>query len=90
MEAESFADRFFGLRRLHPGASLLIRRSSVHGWGMKRPFRAIALDADLVVVARVAVEPGKVVRFPGCAAVVELPIQVTPPPMGAKLEVTFA
>lgn len=90
MEAETFAERFFGLRRLEPGASLLIRRSSVHAWGMKRPFRAVALDADFVVLAHVAVQPWKVVSFPGSAAVVELPMRIPPPPIGTQLEVTIA
>lgn len=90
MEAETFADRFFGLRRLRPGSSLLIRTSSVHSWGMKRPFQVVGLDAELVVVARLEVEPGEVVRLPGCTAVIELPIDVTPPQIGAKLEVTVA
>lgn len=88
MEAESFADRLFGLRRLQPGAALLIRTSSVHGWGMKQPFRAIGLEANLVVLAHITVKPGKLVWFPGCTAVVELPLHIPPPPIGTQLEIT--
>ncbi len=50
----------------------------------------MALDADLVVLAHAEVEPWKVVSFPGCTAVVELPMQIPPPPIGAQLEVIVA
>ncbi len=88
METETFGDRFAGLHRLEPGAPLLIQASSVHGWGLKQTFRAIGLDADLVVLGHAVVRPWRLVWFPGSAYVLELPIGLQPPPTGAQLEMT--
>lgn len=88
MEAESFSDRFRGLRKLEPGATLLIRTSSVHAFGFRHPFRAIGLSAELEVVAHTVVRPWRLARFPGCAFVIEMPTDAVPPPLGSHLEVT--
>lgn len=87
MEAESFGDRLTGLRRLGPGESLIIRTSSVHALGMKRPFRAIGLSSDLVVIAHATVRPWRAIWFRRCSYVVELPLEVAPPPIGARMEI---
>lgn len=87
MEAESFGDRFHGLRKLEPGASLLIRTSSVHAFGFRHPFRAIGLSDELTVVAHTIVQPWRAVWFPGCVFVMEMPTYATPPPLGARLEI---
>ena len=86
MAAESFGDRFHGLRKLEPGSSILIRTSSVHGFGFRRPFHAVGLDDQLTVVSHTIVQPWRVARFPGCVYVMEMPIETTPPPVGARLE----
>ena len=90
MEAESFADRLRGLHRLEPGASLLIRTSSVHAFGLHRSFRAIGLSGELEVVAHTIVRPWRAVRFPGCAFVIEMPVDAPPPPVGSRLEMKDA
>ena len=90
MEAQSFADRFRGLNKLEPGESLLIRTSSVHAFGFRHPFRAIGLSANLEVVAHTIVQPWRLVWFPGCAFVVEMPTDAVPPPMGSRLEMLDA
>lgn len=88
LQAESFGDRLLGLHRLSPNDSLLMATSSVHGWGMRRPFRAIGLTSDLVVVAQATVRPWRMVWFRGCSYVVEMPLEVEPPPAGAQMELT--
>ena len=88
MEAISFGDRFYGLRKLEPGSSLLIRTSSVHAFGFRRPFRAVGLSAELTVISHSIVEPWKAVRFPGCSFVIEMPVDAPVPPLGSRLEIT--
>lgn len=90
MEAEGFLDRLRGLRASGRGSSLLLETSSVHGIGLEVPFRAVALTRDLRVGSVTIVYPGRVVRFRGCAYVLEMPVHVTPPAVGALLEVIDA
>lgn len=73
---------------LDPGSALLLETSSVHAIGLSRPFNAVALNDEHLVIDVREVRPGDLVRFKGCRFVVELPIDVDPPHMGTHLEVT--
>jgi len=64
-----------GLERCQAGPGLLIPRcSSVHTFGMRFDLDLLFLDLEGTVVAeRRGIAPGRFVRCPGAAAVVELP-----------------
>lgn len=83
-----FVQHWLGLKGLEPGSSMLLQTSAVHGLGVGGPFRAIGLTESLVVSDVRVVGPMKPAWFRGCRYVVELPLDATPPPLGAKLEVT--
>jgi len=88
MRARGFFEHLLGLRMLRPGDSLLLRRSSVHAIGITRPFRALGLSDDYVVMDVKTVRPWTIVRFPGCRYVLELPLDTDPPAVGSRLEVS--
>lgn len=90
MVAEGFVERLRGLLPLNASSALLIETSSVHSIGMGRPFRAVALDEALTVVAVAVVEPWRVVSFRGARFIMELPLDVDPPRVGASLELADA
>lgn len=85
--AVSFGDRWRGLRGLDPDASMLLTTSSVHSFGLGRPFRAVGLTDALVVAGSRIVKPNRIAGFSGCSFVLELPIGVSPPRVGTRLEV---
>lgn len=85
--ARGFIQRWRGLRHSPPDASLLLRTRSVHSFGMKRPFLAVGLYRDGTVAASRLVPPRRLVYFPGCHWVLELPAEADPPPRGTVLEV---
>ena len=72
-EARTFWQRWRGLKGLPPEASVLIRTSSVHGFAVETPFRAVGLTQRFQVTATQVVEPGRIAKFPGCHYVLELP-----------------
>lgn len=85
--AETFLERWRGLKALPAGSSLLVRASSVHGLGIREPFQALGLTADMEVAALRVVAPRRVANFPGCAWVLELPLGASTPAIGSHLEV---
>jgi hypothetical protein len=85
--ARTFSERLLGLKLSEVGGAMLIRTRSVHAIGLAFPFLAVGLSEDLKVVAVRKVSPGRVVHFPGCRYVLELPTDTRPPSTGSKLEV---
>ncbi len=87
LRARGFRDHLRGLRGRQPGSSMLLETSSVHSFGLKTPFRAIGVTDSHVVSRVTIVRPWRISMFPGCRYVVELPMAVPPPTVGARLEV---
>lgn len=86
--ADRFLDRLLGLVAAPAERALLVPGGSVHGLGMRRPLLVAGLAGDGRVLGVVTLRPGKVVWFRGAAAVLELPDDHPPPPVGAVIEVT--
>lgn len=84
--ARSFHQRWRGLKALPPGSALLLRTRSVHGFGMRHPFLAVALDDRLQVITSRVVRPDHIAWFPGARLVLEMSAGTEPPPHGAVLE----
>lgn len=89
-DARTFWQRWRGLKGLPAEASVLIRTRSVHGFGVRTPFRAIGLTSLLQVSATQVVKPGRIARFPGCRYILELPMEVDAPEPGVTLELRSA
>ena len=88
--AQSFWQRWRGMRRDSASDGLLIKTNSVHGRGMERSFRAVALSGSFEVLGSQVVDPGQFVRFPRARYVLELPSESPGPAIGARLMVTGA
>ena len=84
--ARSFRERWRGLKGMPEGSAILMKTRSVHGFGVKAPFRAVGLTSTFEVVKTREVKPWRVVNFTGCRYVLELPIDVEPPLTGETLE----
>ena len=84
-EAEGFWARWRGLRGSSRDSAILLRGSSVHGFGMDRPLTAVALDRHLTVIRCTHLEPNRVVWVRGARWIIELPEAVTPPAVGTRL-----
>ncbi len=87
--AESFWQRLRGLIARPPDTAILIPGRSVHGIGMTRPCRVVALDRRYRVLAVRVLRPGRVVSVPGTSRILELPESIPPPPLAATLGVTL-
>ena len=88
VQAEGFLERLLGLRMLEPGSALLLDRASVHALGMTRSFRAVGLSDDYVVMDVKTLRPWTVIGFRNCRYVLELPVDLDPPPVGSRLKVS--
>lgn len=88
LRARGFVDRWRGLRNQGAGASMILETSSVHAFGMRRPFWAVGLTERYTVSEVRMMRPGTIAMFPGCRYVVELPLNVSPPPIGTSLELS--
>jgi hypothetical protein len=86
--ARTFADRFFGVRRVPPGSIVVIPARSVHGFGLDQPLEVVGLDAGLRVVATATLRPNRIVAFPSARIIVELPSGRPVPEQGDLVEVT--
>jgi hypothetical protein len=62
-----------------------MRTSSVHGIGMREPVAAVAISADGRVEATGMLRPGRALRFPGAAWILELPAGDRLPDPGIRL-----
>lgn len=71
MLAESFVDRLLGIRRIGGADLVIIPGSSVHGIGMSSPLWTTGVTDEGVVLQARPLRPGRVVRFPGAACVLE-------------------
>lgn len=86
--AESRYERWRGLRGRSDEIALLLATCSVHGLGLSRSFQAIGLTAGGVVSRVRTVDPGRVALLRGCRYILELPLEVTPPRVGTRLEIS--
>ncbi len=83
--ASSFTDRLVGVRRERTGG-LLIRSSSVHAYGCRKPLRVVHLDGDGMVVYQDILMSGR--RTPARGAwILELPFGTPGPDTGTRLVV---
>ena len=89
LQAETFLERRRGLKRQPEGTSILLETSSVHGIGVSEPFTAVGLTPDLDVTQAKLVKPWRVVSFPGCRFVLELPVDASVPEKGSRLELAY-
>ena len=83
--AHTFVERFTGLRTSDADQGMLIRRRSVHGFGMRKTLLVIGLDRERRVVGFRVLCPRRVVWIRRARAILELPIDGEPPPAGAVL-----
>jgi uncharacterized membrane protein (UPF0127 family) len=60
----------------------------VHAMGIAQAFRAVGLSDDYVVMSIKTLRPWTAARFPGCRYVLELPLDLDPPAVGSRLEVS--
>jgi hypothetical protein len=81
--ASSFADRLLGIRR-EGTDGLLIRCSSVHGFGIRDPLRVVHLDGHGTVVHQDILVTGRRTISRG-VWILELPIEARGPDTGARL-----
>lgn len=88
LRARGFIERLRGLRGHDAGTSMLLETSSVHSFGMNEPFWAVGLTALGVVSEVRMVRPGRIVVLRDCRYVMELPLGVPPPSVGARLDVS--
>jgi hypothetical protein len=83
--ADTFYQRWKGLRPRPAGQGLLIRARSVHGFGMKEPLLIVGLDALGGVLGIRILFPRRFAFVPGARQILELPIDVEVPAEGAVL-----
>lgn len=65
---------------------MLLETSSVHTFGMGRSLWAVGLTERYVVSEVRLMRPMRIAMFPDCRYVMELPPDVSPPPVGVRLE----
>jgi len=83
-EAAGFLDRWRGLRPSPKDWGLLLKSSSVHSFGMRCDLWVCGLQGMRVVEVR-RLRPRRIVWLRGADAILELPIDVEPPPVGLDL-----
>lgn len=83
--ADGFLARLLGVFSAPTGAVLIPGRS-VHGFGLRRPLWAVAVDEDGVVLEVRILNPLAVVVFRRARWMLELPLAELPPPIGDRLE----
>ena len=83
--ATRFWERWRGLRPRSACRALLLKGSSVHGFGMKESLWAIGLDHADVVMAISFLPPGRYTRVPGAIWILEMSATCMPPPIGSTL-----
>lgn len=71
--ATSFRDRLAGVRRHDAQTGMLFNTGSVHGFGLHRPLRAVAMDAWGRVITVRLLRPGSVIRVAHAAWLLEIP-----------------
>lgn len=71
--AASFWDNWRGVKNLPAEAGLILRRRSVHTFGLRRQLLGVGVDAAGTVLAVKAMTPNRMFYFPGSTFVVELP-----------------
>ena len=83
--ADTFYQRWKGLRPRPAGQGLLMRGRSVHGFGMKEPLFIVGLDAGGRVVGVRVLFPRRFASIPGARHILELPIDAEVPPQSVVL-----
>lgn len=82
--ATRFVERLCGLMFRRPGP-LLLRTWSVHGFGLASDLWAVFLDETMTVVEVRRLRRRRVIWSSSASWVLELPIEVMPPGVGARL-----
>ena len=83
--ADTFCQRWRGLRPSAEGVGMLIDGRSVHGFGMTEPLLVVGLDGHHRVVGFRTLGPRRIICFVGAVQILELPAGHHPPPEGAVL-----
>lgn len=84
--AQGFVQHLRGLRAQPDDVSMLLRASSVHGFGMSRDLVVVGLDRRRRVLGSRVLKPNRVVGFWGARYVLEMPAGTVPPAPGEELE----
>lgn len=79
--------RFRGLRPRSAGRGLMLRGTSVHGFGMREALMVVFLDPGGMVLGVERLLPGSLVRYGGATWVLELPPDSPIPQPGTTLEI---
>ncbi|MFO7548410.1 MAG: hypothetical protein R6X29_06025 [Acidimicrobiia bacterium] len=87
-EAIGFRGRLRGIHGVPEGFGVLLPVRSVHGFGLDRAIRAVALGAGREVLMVTELAPGGVVTVRGGRWMLELPLQRVPPEVGRRLTVS--
>ena len=83
--AQTFRQRWKGLRPKSAGHGMLIKGGAVHGFGMREPLLAIGLDDWRRVVGLRILHPRRAIRIRRAEEILELPVGALPPQQGAVL-----
>ena len=85
--AESFFERFTGIRHKHVSQGVMLPGTMFHTMGLSRPLEMVAIDRGGRVIETRTVQRNRFVAFPGASHVVELPGGSRLPHEGELLEV---
>lgn len=83
--ASTYIERLQGLRAITSLPALLIDASSVHTFGMDEAIAVIGLDREMRVIATRIVAPNRVVWLRGASRILEIPDDISIPPVGLQL-----
>jgi len=85
LTAGSFWQRWRGIRAAPAGTGVLIPGQSVHGFRLTTPLMVVGLDRSDCILQVSTLEPGRLVGCRGAVAMLELPMRIAIPPVGAYL-----
>lgn len=85
--AETFSERFRGMKLSVAARGVVIRRSAVHTIGMPHAIETVAVDRQGRVVEVRTLAPNRFAWFRGASYLVELPAGAEVPEVGSRIEV---
>lgn len=83
--AETFLERLLGFRSKKAVNGVMLRSKSVHTFGMEETINVFAMDRDHRVIASRRISPNRMVFYRRASAIVELPLDVDPPGLMARI-----
>jgi hypothetical protein len=83
--AESFFERFRGVKLSAAVSGVVIRRSAVHTMGVSRPIETVAVDREGRVMDVRTLAPNRFAWFRGASYLVELPAGTEVPEVGSMV-----